>query len=57
MEWGSCVSAKRRNYLARLMDFMVEAKAFAGQHEKFRREIVSDLTLQFIYDLLPNSIL
>ena len=39
IEWGSCVSVRQRNSLARLLDFIVEAEAFAGQHETVKYKL------------------
>ena len=39
IEWGSCVSVRQRNSLARLLDFIVEAEAFAGQHETYKYKL------------------
>ena len=56
-EWRPYKSVERRNALSRLSDFIAGAKALADQHESLKREVLSDSTIRFVYNLLPYNIL
>ena len=43
--------------MSRLSDFVAGAKALADQHESLKREVLSDSTIRFVYNLLPYNIL
>ena len=54
--WGKDDSVDRRNTISKFIDFMNEATTLSVKHPELEREIMSDSTYSFIYDLLPKVI-
>ena len=54
--WGKPESVERRNSIAKLIDFINEARALAREHEALKSEIYTEATITHIGTVIPRDI-
>ena len=54
--WGKDDTVERRNTISRVIDFLYEATILSMEHPQLEREIMSDSTYSFVFELLPKAI-